>query len=372
MILTPIPWQEGTWSDKTEEFLGNKKKELSKSLTLQDKIKQQIDLLKEYQPFIKRLGEYKIKDLSAENAKSWTAFKIITENGIAYKLRITENEWESKQTDRILEKHKQSMPEYLWKETFWNKVYYLFERKDSAKEIDKFIYEYKDPEWISEPEEIHKKAGKLLGEINQRNIHKDKTAFQEEFEKRIRFIKKQEWLFTEEEIKSIKEFFKNNIENVNLRFWDELWDAHTGNIMLEESNPHKAYAIDEWSIQENYLIGLWISHYLKKKNLSEDEIKKFLRWYYKKNPTMIFDRKYFEFIYVLSWIRKMQNLIKEANNKEIEQIKRVKENILSGIRCSKEDITKIEDTGYLKRRTSLYTFVKVNEELKRKLIKGSN
>ena len=28
MILTPTPWQEGTWSDKTEEFLGNKKKEL--------------------------------------------------------------------------------------------------------------------------------------------------------------------------------------------------------------------------------------------------------------------------------------------------------------------------------------------------------
>ena len=88
MILTPTSWQEWTCSDKKERFLANTKKKIAKIFISKDALKSkaenQITLIKKDKPFEDIIGNYQIEDLSGENAKSGTAFKLIDSNGKRY------------------------------------------------------------------------------------------------------------------------------------------------------------------------------------------------------------------------------------------------------------------------------------------------
>lgn len=401
MILTPTSWPDWTWPNKKKIFLQNTKKNISNIFKPKDNLKikvaEQMSFIKKDKPFEDKIGEYQIEDLSKENAKSGTAFKLTDNSGNQYKLRTAANGNEARQINNIIRHNQSVMPEYLWKREIGWRIYHLFKRLKKAKEINDFSYEYKNENGISEPEEIHKKAWKVLGKVNANIMHNDWSIFREELEKRMKKINKsklyknkifaimpkiaeilnqEKKVFSQKEREDIKNFFEEHMKNPNIRFGYDLWDSHGWNFMLEEKNPHLAYAIDEWSIKEDYLIGTGIGHYINQKPITEEEkinteekingitkegVKKFLKGYYKKNQNIVFDKEYFELIHIIYCLKKIESRIKMFKNIENKNIWSLKNKLMETLEYAKNNT-------YICKKSALNLFVEVNEELNKQSI----
>jgi len=385
MILTPTSWTEWKKTNKTEVFLENVKKGISKIFipndNLKTKVEKQIAFIKRDKPFQNIIGNYKIEDLSKENAKSWTAFKAINNEGKQYKLRATDNMKEAKQMDDIIEHNKFVMPDYLWKQTIEGRTYYLFKRLYNANTINTFDYKYQNEDWNTTPEEINKKVGKVLGKVNSIVMHNDWSFFTNEISKRLTKIKKSRLyrnklfsiipkiakilnqdkkIFSNKEIEVIKNFLEEHMKNSNIKFGYDLNDAHEGNFMIGGQNPDSAYAIDEGSIKKDNLIGEWIGNYINEKNITEEGIKKLLKGYYKKNPDIVFDKKYFELIYLMFCLRKIWREVSNNKNIESKVIQEVKEKLL-------EVLEYTENETYICKISALNKFVEVNKKLRKNI-----
>jgi len=166
-------------------------------------------------------------------------------------------------------------------------------------------------------------------------------------------------IFSQKEKDNIQTFFEDHMKNENIRFGYDLRDAHGWNFMLEEQNPHLAYAIDEGSIKADHLIGTWIGYYIDMKNITNDGIRKFLKWYYKKNPDINFDKKYFEFIYATFCLKKIQSRIRMTKNIESKSIRDMKKKLLETMEYAKND-------WYVCQDSALNRFVEINEDIRKK------
>jgi len=316
------------------------------------------DRIEKNRPFQNQIWTYIITNLYGKWAESWKAFLLETDNGEKYKLRICLDDLEINKTKMAIKNHKNSMPNYYGKEEHNKVSCFLFKRLDDAQilnEFDKNVYT--DRDWLKEPHEMYKKPAKELARINLwSGIHTNSNMFRKELEIRMGKIEKE---FSESEFILIKNFFNEQLKNEKLKYGDEHQDANFGNWMIEKSNPHKAYAIDEWSINQNFLIWVWFASFMMN-NLEEKEVRKFLKWYYKIHPNMEFDKSYFELIYAVRALKSTHNWVKNNN---LDKIKRNKQKLLKLINCfyNKNGQT------YREKIPTLYYFIKVNENLKKKI-----
>ncbi len=346
-----------------------KRKSLKELLNTESKVLNKNNIqnwIEKNTPFQNKIWKYYVENLYGESAKSWTAFLLKTHNGNKYKLRICIDDYETKKTENLIKKHQISMPEYYGEEKFPECSCFLFKRLDDAKvlnKVDKNIYS--DSEWLIEPNEIYKKPAKEMARINiWSNIHKKNKIFMKQVNKWLLTAEK---VFSSEKFSQIKYFFDEHFKNNKLRYGSEHWDSHFGNWMIEESNPHKAYAIDEWSIAEDYLIWFGFASFmmkdLKELDIKQQEsekienfVKKFLKWYYKINPNMKFNRSYFELIYAL---RALKTIHSRFRDNKLEMTEIAKEKLSNLIEASSND----SDDIYKEKFPILYNFIRVDKKL---------
>lgn len=302
---------------------------------------------------------YTIKNLLADSAKSWTAFLLTAEDGKKYKLRVCLDTPEIERTESLVKKHNDSMPDYYGEEKYPECSCFLFKRLDNAQTIDevsksaKIDNIYVNSKWLTEPHEMYKKPAKEMAKINLwSEMHTQNQVFRKRVDK---WLWVTESIFSPAEFMVIKKFFDEHFKNDKLKYWNEHWDAHNGNWMIEKSNFHKAFAIDEGSIAENFLIWLWFGSFMNQ-DLNEQEVKKFLKWYYKIYPAMEFDRSYFELIYA---IRNLKTLSTRLKNNKLEWAEKAKKKLITLIDCSHNNA----DIIYKDNIPVLYNFIHVNKKL---------
>lgn len=311
-------------------------------------------------PFKDKIWLYSIKDLSWEHAKSWTAFMITDTSWKRYKLRVCLTKNESIQTEEIIKSHKKDMPYFYGKDSLWWVDCYLFEWLEKGKDWNGFDTSiYKNEYWESEPAEIYKKAWKVMWSINSRIsevIKSDWESFKIEIQKRIDFCKTNN-ILSEEEINKLCKFFSSHFDNSNLRFWPDFHDSHRWNFMINEENIHKAYVIDEWAISENHLQWAGFGFYMYNKETNNEGVMyKFLKWYFKKNPNMIFDQSYVELIFVSHVLRKIRSYYLNKGDYIT-----LKNKLISFLKIAKKNEWY---DSYKEKFPWVYNFLKVYNELK--------
>lgn len=287
-------------------------------------------------PFQDTIWLYEVKNLAGEHARSGTAFLLTNTAWEQYKLRVCLDVYESQQTELITKNHQDNMPLYYGKTSIWWVNCFLFEWLPTAKDFNNFDSSiYKNEYGILEPQEMYKKAWKVMWSINSKllnTIESDWESFKREIQKRIEFLKKNN-ILSEEEITILNSFFSSHFQNPHLKFWPDLHDSHRWNFMIDENNIHKAYAIDEWAISEDHLQWAWFGFYMYNKQANNEKVmNKLLKWYFKKNPTMIFDQSYVELIYISHILRKIRSYFVNGDdyislkNKLISFLKLAKKN----------------------------------------------
>lgn len=313
-------------------------------------------------PFKDKIWLYSIKDLSWEHARSWTAFMITDTSWKRYKLRVCLTKNESTQTEKIVKNHKKDMPYCYGKDSIWWVDCYLFDWLEKGKDWNDFDASmYKDEYWEWEPVEMYKKVWKVMWSIHSRiseTINPDWESFKIEIQKRIDFCKVNN-ILAEEEINKLYNFFSSHFNNPNLRFWRDFNDAHRWNFMINEENIHRAYVIDEWAINDNYLQWAGFGFYLYNKQANNEEvILKLLRWYFKKNPNMVLDVSYVELIFVSWMLRKIRGYFIHGGDYDT-----VKNKLISFLKIAKKNEWY---DSYKEKFPWVYNFLKVYNNLKQK------
>ena len=332
--------------------IAEKRKKIEEILKKESKILNKANIeawIEEKKPFHNLIWTYTIKNLLGESANSWTAFLLKAHDGQKYKLRICLDHSEIKKTERLVSKHKNSMPNYYGEKKYPECSCFLFKRLDDAHilddDFDKNVYV--DSSWSAEPHEMYKKPAKELARINLwSEIHTNNKNFKKQIEKRMKGAEK---IFSPNEFIALRKFFDEHLKSDKLRYGDEHRDAHSGNWMIEKSNPHKAYAIDEGSIAENFLIWFGFASFMNQ-NLTWPEVRKFLKWYYKIHPTMEFDKSYFELIYAL---RMLKTISKRVTENKLDMAVNKKSKLTKLIECYHDN----PNDDYKDTIPALYNFI---------------